>query len=295
MSSKDTNHAGSPEHSAKNAGKPRNTDKLKADFDRLLDNINPFKHQDTASSEAKDRPRLFKTREAREDNFEQKWEEFSGNTQKTLESWQEERLAQREARIKQRFKNQKLRQNRLEHLQQQRQKERAQVQAFFGTQKEDFRQKLQELEGDRQTRAQERRNVRRLYTKESQLRNRAVAQSRQVTRQKLRGQRRTVRVKRSSALQARRNMKHGIRQEYVAETKELRQENWQNYVQHQKKQTQKFFKFQNRLWWRGYLSLLAWVFGIFILAIAIIYIFRLLGIDLIESITAGQLIFFPTE
>jgi hypothetical protein len=71
-------------------------------------------------------------------------------------------------------------------------------------------------------------------------------------------------------------------QQFREESKELRKRNWQQYVRRQRRRTKRFMKFQNRLWWKGYLTLLAWILTIFLILVGIFYLFKALGIDLIE-------------
>ena len=66
------------------------------------------------------------------------------------------------------------------------------------------------------------------------------------------------------------------------ESKQLRKRNWQQYVRRSRRRRKRFIHFQNRLWWKGYVTFLAWIVSIFLVLIGIFYLFQLFDINLIE-------------
>ncbi|MHA1675377.1 MAG: hypothetical protein ACTSYI_17335 [Promethearchaeota archaeon] len=219
-------------------------------------------------------------------DLEKKLDNFGHNSQKELTSWQENQDKQREERIQRRIKNQKIRQKRQERMQHRRQKNQTRTQEFFKKQKEEFKAKMQELEVQRQNRVKDRKNIAKLSNAESKLQNQAIHAESQNIQDQIREHRQDLRQKRQAARKTRLNYKQDIRKNYQTETKEIQQKNWNRFTRRQKRRTERFFKFQNRLWWRGYLSLLAWILGIFLILMAIIYIFKLMDIDLLGVISS---------
>ena len=64
--------------------------------------------------------------------------------------------------------------------------------------------------------------------------------------------------------------------------KEERQKNWRRYRIRQRRRTKRFMKFRNRVWWKGYLTILGWILLIFVVVLGIFYLFKAMGINLIE-------------
>ncbi|TFH28819.1 MAG: hypothetical protein E4G98_04805 [Promethearchaeota archaeon] len=218
-------------------------------------------------------------------DLEKKYNAFIQNSQKEISSWQESQDKQREERIKRRTKNQKIRQKRQEQMQHRRQRNQTRTQEFFKKQQEEFKAKMQELEIHRQNRVNDRKKIAQLTSTESKLQNQAILADSQNIQDQIRQHRQDLRQKRQAARKTRQNYIQDSRKDYHAETKDIQQKNWNRFTRRQKRRTERFFNFQNRLWWRGYLSLLAWILGIFLILMAIIYIFKLMGIDLLEIIS----------
>ncbi|MHA1887249.1 MAG: hypothetical protein ACTSX0_04435, partial [Promethearchaeota archaeon] len=160
-------------------------------------------------------------------------------------------------------------------------RERERLKAFFIQQQKEFRQKLAEIEQNRKEKRQKIQQITKLTHKELQLQNQTIMQENRELQQKIREHRRTLRLKRRAARQARQQMSTQMRKEYLTETQQIRQQSWNRFLRQQRRRTERFLKYSNRLWWRGYLSLLAWIVGIFLILMGIFYIFKFLGIDLI--------------
>ena len=71
-------------------------------------------------------------------------------------------------------------------------------------------------------------------------------------------------------------------QQFREESKSIRKRNWQQYVRRRRRRTKRFMKFRHRLWWKGYLTFLAWILSIFLILVGIFYLFKALGINLID-------------
>ncbi|MHA1920903.1 MAG: hypothetical protein ACTSWX_14235 [Promethearchaeota archaeon] len=69
--------------------------------------------------------------------------------------------------------------------------------------------------------------------------------------------------------------------EITAEKQQIRKDNWNKFIRLQQRKTQRFIKFQNRLWWKGYLNFLLEVILIVGLLLFVLWIFQLIGVNLI--------------
>ncbi|MHA1613072.1 MAG: hypothetical protein ACTSYU_13525 [Promethearchaeota archaeon] len=264
-----------------NANNPKNHPKGK----KSDENSNPKLNINKMQKEFVELTENFDVESSKPADLENKLNVFVQNSQKEIASWQESQNKRREERIKVRIKNQKIRQKRQERMQHRRQRSKARTQEFFKKQQEEFKAKIQELEIQRQNRVKDRKNIAKLIRTESNLQNKANIAESQNIQDQIRQHRQEIRQKRQAARKTRRKYKQDARKDYQNETKEIQQKNWNRFTRRQKRRTERFFKFQNRLWWRGYLSLLAWVLGIFLILMAIIYIFKLMDIDLLEVVS----------
>ena len=191
---------------------------------------------------------------------------------------------------------QKRRQERIARRRARQQKAITDVNEFFEYQQEMLAKKWQELElniGERQklTRMKREkriaaRKVRQSARKEAALEWRTLRkQNRENNTQSLQNSRQESKV--GTADHQQQVKTHQIekkehKKQFREESKELRKRNWQQYVRRQRRRTKRFMKYQNRLWWKGYLTFLAWILSIFLILVAIFYLFKSMGIDLIE-------------
>lgn len=190
----------------------------------------------------------------------------------------------------------KRRQERIARRRARQQKAITDVNEFFIYQQEMLAKKWQELElnvGERQklTRAKREkriaaRKIRQKARKEAALEWRALRKqnrdARAQTLQEIHQDSKEGVADRQQVAKALRIEKKEHTQQFREESKELRKRNWEQYVRRQRRRTKRFMKFQNRLWWKGYLTLLAWIVSIFLILVALFYLFKAMGIDLIE-------------
>lgn len=270
-------------------------EKIGQDFEEFVDAINPFKNLNiqifkNSKSQSQDIKQPFQSsqKESSENEINKAWLQFSQSTQNSLEQAQEERFLQEEKRLEKRVKNKKVFERRHKRLLQRQERDRRRIKAFFEHQQEEFKQKLNEIEQSRREKRQLVRQIEKKTLQEARLQNEAILQENRELQQKIREHRRALRIKRRAARKARRQMAVQMQKEYISETQQIRQQNWERFIRRQRRQTERFVKFSNRLWWRGYISLLAWIVGIFLVLMAIFYIFKGLGVNLFDLISNNE-------
>ncbi|WP_457557905.1 hypothetical protein [Candidatus Harpocratesius sp.] len=274
-------------------------EKIGQDFEEFVNAINPFKNLNiqffkNTKSQSQDSTQPLESSQiiSSENEMNDAWLQFSQKTQNSLEQAQEERFLQEEKRLAKRVKNKKIFERRHKRLILRQKRDRRRIKAFFEHQQEEFRQKLKEIEQDRRKKRQQVRQIEKKTLQETRLQNEAILQENRELQQKIREHRRALRIKRRAARKARRQMAVQMHKEYISETQQIRQQNWERFIRRQRRQTERFVKFSNRLWWQGYISLLAWIVGIFLILMAIFYIFKALGVNLFDLISNTE-IFIP--
>ncbi len=66
--------------------------------------------------------------------------------------------------------------------------------------------------------------------------------------------------------------------------KEERQKNRRLSRIRSQRRTSRFLKFSNRLWWRSYLTIIGWIFLIFITIVGIFYLLKAVGLNVLDLI-----------
>lgn len=75
--------------------------------------------------------------------------------------------------------------------------------------------------------------------------------------------------------------------EYQIQSREMRQESWDKFSKRQQKRTRRFLKFQNRLWWKGYFTFMAWILMILIVIVGIGFILNYIGFNVTDLLNSG--------
>lgn len=257
-------------------------DQFGRDFEKFVENINPFKLLQSPDQKSTPNNLTKKADEIQSEQFSNEWAEYSENTQKQMELAQEQKFHSQNEQLMKRIKNPKRLERRQKVLKRRQQLERERLKEFFTKQQELFRQKLREMEDERKEKLQQIRQIEKTTQEERRLQNQAIVKENRELQRKIREHRKALRIKRMAARRARQQMGKEIRKEYLTETQQIRQQSWNRFLRQQRRRTERFVKFSNRLWWRGYLTLLGWIVGIFLILMGIFYIFKFLGIDLIE-------------
>ena len=190
------------------------------------------------------------------------------------------------------------------------------VNTFFSNQKKAFNKKLKELEEGisndqpltpkeirkfrrlkRWEKRQELKDQRKQMIKKHRLKNLELSEETQANRRDFLEQKKNIqknyskeqKENRQFIAKEKREHKSDFSQkrkesfkEITTEKKQMRKENWNRYIRMQRRKTQRFMKFQNRLWWKGYLTFLLEVILIVAFLAFLLWIFQLIGVDLIE-------------
>lgn len=243
--------------------------------------------------------------------LQENWENFVKNTQNMLNKWESDwkELNQKKIDLRKERKRKIILGERINN---------GIINAFFTNQKKAFNEKLEELEAgitnDQPLTPKEIRQYRRLkrWKKRQELRDqrKEILKMQRLERLELSEETQT---NRSDFLDKKREIQKGYlkeqkdnRQNIVQDKKEqrsvfiqkrketskeifaekhqVRKQNWNRFIKLQQRKTQRFFKFQNRLWWKGYFTFLLEVILIVGFILFLLWIFQLVGVNLIDLI-----------
>lgn len=240
---------------------------------------------------------------------QENWENFVGNTQNVINKWESNWKELNRKNIEKR----KERRRKIilgERI------NKGLVNTFFSNQKKAFNNKLKELEAgisdDQPLTPKEKREFRRLkrwekrqdlkdqrkqMIKKHRLEKFELSEEGQANRRDFLEQKKNIQKNYSKEQQENRqfiakekreqraNFSQKRKESFkktTAEKQQMRKENWNRFVRMQRRKTQRFMKFQNRLWWKGYLTFLLEVTLIVAFLAFLLWIFQLIGVDLIE-------------
>ena len=243
--------------------------------------------------------------------IQKKWQGFVKDTQYMLDKWESDWKDLNQKKIEQR-KERKRKIILGERI------NNGIINAFFTNQKKAFTKKLEELEAgyadDQPLTPKEIRQYRRLkrWKKRQELRNQRkeifklqrlerleLSEEKQVNRRDFLEKKKNIRKgyvedhqeKKQNIVQDRKaqrtkviQKRKEVNKEISAEKKQVRKQNWNRFVKLQQRKRQRFFKFQNRLWWKGYFTFLLEVILIVGFILFILWIFQLVGVNIIELI-----------
>ncbi len=241
--------------------------------------------------------------------LQENWEIFIKNTQNMLNKWESDWKELNRKKIEKR-KERKRRIILGERI------NNGLINAFFSNQKKAFNKKLEELEAGisddqpltpkeirqhrrlkRWKKRQELNDQRKEMLKEHRLEKLESSEERQASRSEFLEKKKNIqkdyykeqqanrqiiaqekREQRSALIQKRRKAS----KEITSEKQQVRKDNWNKFIRLQQRKTQRFLKFQNRLWWKGYFTFIIEVLLIVGFIVFILWIFQLIGINLIE-------------
>ena len=243
--------------------------------------------------------------------MQENWDNFVKNTQSMLNKWESDWKELNQKRIEKR----KERRRKIiigERI------NTGIINAFFSNQKKAFNDKLEELEAGyaddkpltpkeirqhrrlkRWKKRQELRDQRKQILQKHRLENLEASEESQTNRRDFLEKKKNLqkdyykeqhsnrqiigqekREQRSALLQKRKE----AAKEISTEKQQVRKENWNKFIRLQKRKTERFLKFQNRLWWKGYFTFLLEIILIVGFILFILWIFQLVGVNIIELI-----------
>jgi len=192
------------------------------------------------------------------------------------------------------------------------------INAFFSNQKKAFTKKLEELEAGisddqpltpkeirqhrrlkRWKKRQELRDQRKEILKERRLERLDLSEEKQASRREFLEKKKNIKkdyyqeqqVNRKIVGKEKKEQRFELTQkrkstskEITSEKQQVRKDNWNRFLRLQRRKRQRFMKFQNRLWWKGYLTFLLEILLIVGLVLFVLWIFQLAGVNLVELI-----------
>lgn len=242
---------------------------------------------------------------------QENWENFIKNTQSMLNKWESDwkELNQKKLEKRRERKRKIILGERINN---------GIINAFFNNQKKAFNKKLEELEEGisddqpltpkeirqhrrlkRWKKRQELRDQRKEILKEHKLEKFDSTGEKQANRKEFLAKKKNIqkdyykerqvnrqitakekKEQRTELIQKRRE----AAKEITSEKQQVRKDNWNRFLRLQRRKRQRFIKFQNRLWWKGYFTFILEVLLIVGFILFILWIFNLVGVNIIELI-----------
>ncbi|MHA1476375.1 MAG: hypothetical protein ACTSQ5_14470 [Promethearchaeota archaeon] len=249
---------------------------------------------------------------------QENWENFIKNTQSMLKKWESDwkELNQKKIEKRRERKRKIILGERINN---------GIINIFFSDQKKAFNKKLEELEAGisddqpltpkeirqhrrvkRWKKRQELRDQRKEILKEHRLEKLDSSEERQANRREFLEKKKNIQKDYYKEQQANRQIvakekkeqraeliqkRRETTKEITSEKQQVRKDNWNRFLRLQRRKRQRFMKFQNRLWWKGYFTFLLEILLLVGFILFILWIFNLVGVNIIELIQN----LFPSE
>ena len=214
-------------------------------------------------------------------DLQQKWENFRTSTQMALQTWQQQLEATQQKNLQLQQERRKVRQiDRTLRQERQHQaviRRNEQLKHFFEQQQQEFQKKLLQLQQKSSVQTQTSTQIQveqdQLRVLEDEKRSQLIQDQQQTSRDLIAKRRLT-----HQNLQRSRKLR---RKQAAQQNQELLKQNWDRFVRIQQRKTERYVKFSNRLWWKGYFNFMIWIVVIVGVLLGIIYLFDYFGINLI--------------